>query len=203
MNWKRLLEYISSSVDQELLLRNEYLATENRILRNQIQGRLQLNDSDRITLAEFGKRLGILHILERHGLLPAPDRERKTSWREFIRSHTVVLAAVDFITAEVWTSAGLITYYVAHFHAERNHQPVFASSMKAHTTISPRLRPGCRGEENSRSADFMHRIRGVGQGKENVILFPAPEDHIGESTGPIQTRERLGGLLKFYYLEAA
>ncbi len=58
MNWKRLLASISGSVDQELLLRNEYLATENRILRNQIQGRLQLNDSDRITLAEIGKRLG-------------------------------------------------------------------------------------------------------------------------------------------------
>ncbi len=57
MNWKRILAYISGSVDQELLLRNEYLATENRILRNQIQGRLQLNDSDRITLAEIGKRL--------------------------------------------------------------------------------------------------------------------------------------------------
>jgi putative transposase len=51
----------------------------------------------------------VANILERHGLLPAPDRERKTSWREFIRSHTEVLAAVDFFTAEVWTTAGLIT----------------------------------------------------------------------------------------------
>ena len=57
MNRKRLLAYITGSVDQELLLRNEYLATENRILRNQIKGRLQLNDTDRITLAEIGKRL--------------------------------------------------------------------------------------------------------------------------------------------------
>jgi hypothetical protein len=38
MNGKRLLAYISGSVDQELLLRNEYLVTENRILRNQIKG---------------------------------------------------------------------------------------------------------------------------------------------------------------------
>lgn len=29
------------------------------------------------------------------------------------------------------------------------------------------------------------------------------EDRIGESTGQIQTRRRLGGLLKFYYREAA
>jgi len=41
------------------------------------------------------------------------------------------------------------------------------------------------------------------QGKGNVILFPRPEDRIGEPTGEIQTRERLGGLLKFYYREAA
>jgi len=41
------------------------------------------------------------------------------------------------------------------------------------------------------------------QGKGNVILFPAPADRIGESSGRIHTRERLGGLVKFYYREAA
>jgi hypothetical protein len=35
-----MLAYITGTVDQELLLRNEYLAAENRILRAQIQGRL-------------------------------------------------------------------------------------------------------------------------------------------------------------------
>ena len=58
MNWKRLLAYLTGSVDQELLLRNEYLATENRILRNQIKGRVRLTDPKRISLAEIGKRLG-------------------------------------------------------------------------------------------------------------------------------------------------
>ena len=192
MNRKRLLAYISGSANQELLLRKEYLATENRILRNQIQGRLQLNNSDRIfhgrdrqatwkkstrrsrpngssrnytglapqagrqevrrlqnrsfpgrptidvaieelvlkfarenrswgyrrivgALSNVGHEVShqtVTNILERHGLLPAPERERKTPWRDFIRSHTEVLAAVDFFTAEVWTAAGLITYYV-------------------------------------------------------------------------------------------
>src|SRR5258705_11110493 len=58
MIWKRLLTYITGSVDAELLLRNEYLATENRILKNQIKGRLRLTDFERISLAEIGKRLG-------------------------------------------------------------------------------------------------------------------------------------------------
>ena len=33
MLWARMLAYITGTVDQELLLRNEYLAAENRILR--------------------------------------------------------------------------------------------------------------------------------------------------------------------------
>jgi hypothetical protein len=32
MIWARMLAYITGTVDQELLLRNEYLAVENRIL---------------------------------------------------------------------------------------------------------------------------------------------------------------------------
>jgi putative transposase len=40
MDWKRLLAYITGSVDQELLLRNEYLVTENRLLRQQIKRRI-------------------------------------------------------------------------------------------------------------------------------------------------------------------
>ena len=58
MNWKTLLTYITGSVDQELLLRNEYLATENRILRNHMQGRMRLSDGERKTLAEIGQQLG-------------------------------------------------------------------------------------------------------------------------------------------------
>src|SRR5919106_3040186 len=58
MDWKMLLAYISGSVDEELLLRNEYLVAENRILRDQIKGRLQLSDAERQTLAEIGTKLG-------------------------------------------------------------------------------------------------------------------------------------------------
>ena len=56
--WVRLLAYVTGSVNQELLLRNEYLAAENRILRTKFPARLRLSDPERITLAEIGKRLG-------------------------------------------------------------------------------------------------------------------------------------------------
>ena len=58
MDWPRLLAYITGTVDQELLLRNEYLAAENRILKGQIKTRVQLSDAERATLAEIGHRLG-------------------------------------------------------------------------------------------------------------------------------------------------
>ena len=58
MDWKTLLAYITGTVDQELLLRNEYLVTENRLLRNQIKGRVRLTDGERKTLAELGQKLG-------------------------------------------------------------------------------------------------------------------------------------------------
>jgi putative transposase len=195
MAWKPLLAYITGSVDQELLLRNEYLVTENRILRQQITGRVRLSDGERKTLAELGKQLGkqalnevaslvtpdtilawhrqliakkydgsehrhapgrptisaelealvvrlaqenrswgydriagalahlgytvsdqtVGNILKRHGIVPAPERKKTTTWQEFIRTHLDVLIATDFFTPEVWTWCGLVTYYVLFF----------------------------------------------------------------------------------------
>jgi putative transposase len=195
MDWKQLLAYITGSVDQALLLRNEYLATENRILRNQIGGRIRLSDGERKTLAEIGKRLGkkaleeiativtpdtilvwhrklvakkfdgsqqrktsgrprteeelvalvvrlaqenrswgynriagalrhlgytisdqtVGNILKRHGIPPAPDRKKTTTWKEFVRTHMDMLVATDFFTTEVWTACGLVTYYILFF----------------------------------------------------------------------------------------
>jgi putative transposase len=58
MDWKALLAYITGTVDQELLLRNEFLVTENRLLRTQLKGRVRLSDGERKTLAEIGYKLG-------------------------------------------------------------------------------------------------------------------------------------------------
>ena len=195
MDWKQLLAYITGTVDQELLVRNEYLVTENRILRNQLKGRVRLSDGERAALAEIGQKLGkqalkdvativkpdtilgwhrklvaqkfdgslqrkapgrpkiapelealivrmaqdnrswgydrivgalanlgytvsaqtVGNILKRHGLPPAPERKRTTTWKEFIRTHMDVLVATDFFTTEVWTLGGLVTYYILFF----------------------------------------------------------------------------------------
>lgn len=57
-HWARLLAFVTGLVNQELLLRNEYLVAENRILRAHLPGRLLLSDAERATLAEIARRLG-------------------------------------------------------------------------------------------------------------------------------------------------
>jgi len=42
--WARLLAYVTGLVNQELLLQNEHLAAENRILRAHLPTRLRLSD---------------------------------------------------------------------------------------------------------------------------------------------------------------
>src|ERR1700678_634608 len=58
MDWARILAYVTGTVDQELLARNEYLAAEIRILKAQLQGRLKPSDAERAMLGEIGHRLG-------------------------------------------------------------------------------------------------------------------------------------------------
>ena len=57
-HWARLLAFVTGLVNQELLLRNEYLTAENRILRARLSSRLRLSNAERSTLAEIAKRLG-------------------------------------------------------------------------------------------------------------------------------------------------
>ncbi len=194
MDWARILAYVTGTVDQELLARNEYLTAENRILKAQLNGRLKLSDAERGALGEIGHRLGrkaladlatiarpdtilgwyrklvarkfdgsarrgpgrprikreveqliirmarenrdwgydriagalanlgheisdqtVGNVLRRHGLPPAPERKRTTTWAAFIRTHLELLAGTDFFTAEVLTLRGLVTYYVLLF----------------------------------------------------------------------------------------
>src|SRR6476659_4831526 len=56
--WARPLAYVTGLVNQKLLLQNEYLVAENRILRAHLPVRMRLSDPERSTLAEIGKRLG-------------------------------------------------------------------------------------------------------------------------------------------------
>ena len=122
----------------------EYLIEENRTLREQIGNRrLRFTDNQRRRLAAKAKRLGrkvlaqvatieriqgalanlgytigrttIADVLKRHGIEPAPERNRKTTWKEFLRRHWTQIIAADFFTVEVWTCTGLKRFIVLFF----------------------------------------------------------------------------------------
>ena len=135
MNWKQLLVYITGSADQEHLLPNEYLMTENRILCKQLQGRIRLSDGEQRSL---GKR-----VLQEIASLVTPDtilawhrtlmaqKFGGSQQRKALRQPRVckeleplVMRMVQenlswghdrIATAEVWTTAGFATYYVLFF----------------------------------------------------------------------------------------
>jgi putative transposase len=72
---------------------------------------------DRIqgALANVGYRISdttVSNILKAHGIEPAPVRELTGSWETFLKSHWDVLASIDFTTVEVWTTKGLVTFYL-------------------------------------------------------------------------------------------
>src|SRR5512132_1088355 len=85
------------------------MAEENRdVGYRRIQGALS-------NLGHEVARSTIAEILHRHGMEPAPERNRKTTWKEFLGRHWEVMVAADFFTVEVWTRRGLQRFIVLFF----------------------------------------------------------------------------------------
>jgi transposase InsO family protein len=64
-------------------------------------------------LKNLGHRVArstIAKVLKEHGLKPSPDRP--SSWKTFMKAHWGEVVGMDFLTTEVWTARGLVTYYV-------------------------------------------------------------------------------------------
>ncbi len=228
-------------------------------------------------LANLGHRVGrstIARTLKANGLEPAPERCKKTSWKQFLEAHWEVLAATDFFTVEDWTPTGLVRVVVL-FVIELSTRKVEIAGISAHpdgawmapvarnltdvedgflvgkkylihdrdplftaefreTLASARIeglrlpvrspnlnayaerfvrtiKESCLermilfGEESLRRAiqEFVvhyHRERNH-QGLDNQLIFPETID--SDRSGPIQRRQRLGGMLNYYYREAA
>src|SRR6516164_1824394 len=69
-------------------------------------------------LANLGHDIGrgtIAEILVGNGIEPAPERERKTTWKEFLEQHWDLIVAADFFTIEAWTRRGLQRFMVLFF----------------------------------------------------------------------------------------
>ena len=228
-------------------------------------------------LSNLGHELArstIAQILERHSIEPAPERIRKTTWKEFLSQRWELIVATDFFTVEVWTRRGLQRFIVLFFielstrkvqiagiastanglwmsqiarnltDAEQgiltgkrylihDRDPLFTAEflkMIADTGVesvklpprSPNLnahaerfvrsiKESCLerliffGEASLRTAiqNFVAHYHGERnhQGLGNRLISPEP-GHLGNS-GEVQRRQRLGGMLNYYYRAAA
>ena len=244
------------------------LAKENRDWGyRRIQGALA-------NLGHVVARGTVANILREHGLEPAPERSRKTTWKEFLCRHWEVLVAADFFTVEVWTRSGLTRFVVLFLidlstrrvamaglatkadgiwmdQVARNlcdagdgfltgkrylihdRDPLFtaeflgtlaASGVKSVKLPprSPNLNPHAErfvrtikescldrmilfGGNSLRKVihEFVAHYHGERshQGLGNRLIIP-DEDHAG-NRGAIRRRERLGGMLNYYYRQAA
>jgi putative transposase len=219
-------------------------------------------------------RSTIAQILERHGIEPAPERSRKTTWKEFLSRHWELIVATDFFTVEVWTRRGLQRFMVlfvielstrkvqiAGIAATANglwmsqiarnltdaeqgiltgkrylihdRDPLFTAeflqmiadagvesvklpprspNLNAHAERFVRsIKESCLerlilfGEASLRTAiqNFVAHYHGERnhQGLANRLISPEP-GHLG-NTGEVQRRQRLGGMLNYYYRVAA
>jgi putative transposase len=233
---------------------------------------------DRIVgaLANLGHEVSdqtVGNVLKRHGILPAPERKKTTTWAQFIKSQAV-LARTDFLSVEVLTQRGLLTFYVLFFihlgsrkvevagitlhpneqwmhqiarnvtmdgwgflgncryllhDRDAKYTESFRAIIKASgvepIALPPRspnlnayserwvrsVKEECLsklilfGERSLRRAlqnylAHYHEERNH-QGKNKVLLFPRVGT--GWRADPVQCRERLGGLLRYYHREAA
>ncbi len=57
----------------------------------------------------------VANILKRDGVEPAPERNRKTTWMEFLTQHWDLIVTADFFTIEVWTAKELRRFIVLFF----------------------------------------------------------------------------------------
>ena len=228
-------------------------------------------------LSNLGHELArstIAEILARHGIEPAPERNRKTTWKEFLTRHWELIVAADFFTVEVWTQRGLQRFTVLFFielstrrvelggiartanglwmsqigrnltdavdgiltgkrYLIHDRDPLFtveflsmldASGVKS-VKLPPRspnlnayaerfvrsIKESCLerlilfGEGSLRRVvhEFLthyHRERNH-QGLGNQLIVP--DTHLATFGGPVRRRERLGGMLNYYYRDVA
>ncbi len=228
-------------------------------------------------LANLGRDVArgtIANILKQHGIEPAPERCKKTTWQEFLQAHWEVLAAADFFTVEVWTRSGLVRvmvlfvielstrrveiagicpqpdgawmtqisrnltddvdgFLVGKKHLIHDRDPLFTREFRetlaaagVRTVRLPARSPNLNayaerfvrsikescldrmiffGERSLRRAvqEFVahYHFERNHQGLDNQLIFP--ETSAAKPSAPIECRQRLGGMLKYYHRQAA
>lgn len=78
---------------------------------NERRGYTRIRDA----LSSLGHEISrdtVANILRDHGIEPAPERRKKTTWADFLKRHWEVMAAADLFTIETWSLFGAIRNHV-------------------------------------------------------------------------------------------
>jgi hypothetical protein len=128
----------------------------------------------------------IANILKEHGIEPAYERSKRTPWRTFLKAHWETLATADFFTVEVARPRGLVTYYV-----------LFVMELSTRRVHVAGITPNPDGR-------FMMQVaRNLTDAADGFLGLIEPEDTVGDVNGRVRCRKRLGGMLRYYYRQAA
>ncbi len=99
----------------------------------------------RDALGNLGHRIArntVKRILQNHGIEPAPERSRRTSWKTFLEAHWEGLAASDLFTVEVLTLGGLRRYFVLFVLELKTRRVKIAGILCLAQTSSAQQMPG-------------------------------------------------------------
>jgi hypothetical protein len=124
-------------------------------------------------LSNLGHQLArstIAQILERHGIEPAPERIRKTTWPEFVSQHWELIMATDFFTVQVWTRRGLQRlWFCFSWRSPRGRSRLPGSRVPRMSTSRPR-------ESGQASYGFTCGEPGSWQGAHRFSVFRTLRD---------------------------
>ncbi len=148
-----------------------------------------------------------------YGITPAPERRKWIPWSTFLQSHWGSIAAADFFTVETWSCFGLTRYHVffcMELSSRRVHIAGISECPYAERFVRT-IKESCLdqmiffGENSLRRTineflEYYHHERNH-QGIENRLIQPLTE--VGALDGRVACRERFGGVLRYYYRNAA
>jgi hypothetical protein len=140
----------------------------------------------------------IANILKRNGIDPAPERKRKTTWKEFLSRHAEQIVATDFFAIEVWTNRGLQRFMVLFFIEVASRRVQLGGIARRPIIFffgEDALRTAVREYLAHYHAERNH------QGLGNRLITPLKTS--AQPTGTVRRNERLGVTLSYYYRDVA
>lgn len=139
-----------------------------------------------------------------HRIEPTPIRGRHIPWSVFLKAHWRAIAASDFFSVEVWSLQGLVPHYVL-FVIELATRRVVICGITTNPNEAWMLQAARNGAPMLRRAlreymEHYHRERNH-QCLDNQLIALAPKRQ--PHSKRIESRVRLGGMLRFYERAAA